>query len=89
MTKLIIHNDIVFLRDTSMSREAFERLPLCAATNGAAVAEMARAIAGRTCRVKLDRDGVPSWHAVAWLSINGTERVTAARVKFGRYQSED
>jgi hypothetical protein len=50
---------------------------------------MAKQKGGELCRAAIEREGRHEWHALAWLYINGTERVTAARVKFGRYQHED
>jgi hypothetical protein len=81
-------SEIKFLRDAHMARDAFERLPTIHAT-GASVAAMVERAGGKLCRAMIERGGRPEWHALAWLYIDGTERVTAARVKFGRYQHED
>jgi hypothetical protein len=80
--------DIIFLPDALMARDAFEQLPTLVA-DGVSVATMAKQKGGELCRATIEREGRHEWHALAWLSINGTERVTAARVKFGRYQHED
>lgn len=80
--------DIIFLPDALMAREAFEQLPTLIA-DGVSVATMARRRAGELCRAAIERDGRHEWHALAWLYINGTERVTAARVRFGSYRHED
>lgn len=80
--------DIVFLSDAVMARESFEQLPIVAG-DAARIAEAVKRLHGRLCRAVIERDGSTAWHALAWLSINGLERVAAARVKLGRYQSED
>jgi hypothetical protein len=79
---------IAFLRDALMAREAFEQLPTLVA-DGVSVAEMVKRAGGQLCRALVERDGRHEWHALAWLYLNGTERVTAARVKFGNYRRED
>lgn len=81
-------SDIVFLRDATMPREQFDTLPDLSA-DLAALVDRCKRMAGRLCRAKIERDGVRAWHAIACIYINGAERVTAARVRLGRYQSED
>jgi hypothetical protein len=81
-------SEIVFLHDALMAREAFEQLPTIA-TGGASVAAMVQRAGGKLCRALIERNGRREWHALAWLHLNGTNRVTAARIKFGRYQHED
>lgn len=78
--------DIVFLADALMAREAFEQLPMIADGD---IAGAVRRMGGKLCRAVIERDGAQAWHAIAWLYINGSERVTAARVKLGRFQSEE
>jgi hypothetical protein len=80
--------DIVFLNDAVMAREAFEQLPALAG-DAASLVTTAQRKGGQLFRAPIERNGRHEWHALAWLYINGTERITAARVKFGRYQSED
>jgi hypothetical protein len=80
--------DIVFLPDALMARDAFVQLPTLIA-DAAGVAAMAKKMAGKLCRAEIEREGRREWHALAWLYINGTERVTAARVKFGNYRAEN
>lgn len=88
MSEIIERDDIVFVRDTAMSREDFEALPFCKALGNSAVAEGVKAHRGQLCRALIARDGVRDWHVAALIYLNGTNRVTAARVQFGRYQRE-
>ncbi|MFZ5715797.1 MAG: hypothetical protein ACOY3N_23465 [Bradyrhizobium sp.] len=80
--------EIVFLNDTAIPREHFEALPVLT-VDGISIAEAVIRQGGKLCRAVLDRDGRAAWHALAWLHFNGTKRVTATRVKLGRYQEED
>lgn len=80
--------EIVYLRDAAMPREAFEQLPTIP-TDGGSVAHAVKRMRGQLCRAMIERDGGHAWHALAWININGTERVTAARVRFGHYHKED
>ena len=82
-------SDIIFVRDTVMPRDIFEQLPDCNGSNGADLAEMARAMAGRLCRAKIERNGKAAWHAIAWTHFNGTEGAVASRVVVGTYTPED
>jgi len=81
-------SDIVFLNDALMARNAFEALPAIVA-DGTSVETMIKHMGGKLCRVLIERDGRHDWHAAAVIYLNGAERITAARVKFGNYQSED
>lgn len=81
-------SEIVFLADIAIGRDHFEALPIILADAGG-IAEAVRRRGGQLCRAMLDRDGSAAWHALAYLHLNGTTRVAAARVKLGRYQSED
>jgi hypothetical protein len=81
-------SEIVFLHDALMARDAFDALPALV-LDGTSIPTMVKHMGGKLCRVLIEREGRPEWHAAAWLYINGSERVTAARVKFGRYQHED
>jgi hypothetical protein len=79
-------SEIVFLNDALMAREAFEQLPAIA---GPAIATTVERYRGRLCRALIERDGKPAWHALAWLYINGAERATAARIRFGNFRADD
>lgn len=87
-SEIIERGDIVFVRDTSMSRDDFETLPMCKPTRARDLINTVKARGGQLCRTLIERDGAKAWHVAAWIYINGTERVTAARVQFGRYQWE-
>jgi hypothetical protein len=80
--------EIVFLTDIAIPRDQFEALPILT-VDGANIAEAVMRQGGRLCRAVIEREGKAAWHALAWLHFNGTTRVTATRVKLGRYQSED
>lgn len=81
-------NEIIFLADALITREAFEALPALVGFDGGLVGAV-KNMGGQLCRTMIERDGVHAWHACAWLYINGSERVAAARVRLGRFQSED
>jgi hypothetical protein len=81
-------SEIVFVRDTVMSRDTFEQLPACA-SDGDKLVEMVKAFQGRLCRAMLEREGIAGWHAIAWHDFNGAERAVATRVIVRTYQAED
>jgi len=80
--------EIVFVRDTVMSRDTFEQLPACA-NDGGNLIEMVKALQGRLCRAMIEREGIAGWHAIAWHDFNGIECAVATRVIVRRYQAED
>lgn len=80
--------EIVFLNDALMAREHFDTLPDLGGDRRDVI-ERCKRMKDRLCRAKIERDGERAWHALAFISIDGAERITAARVKFGHYRRED
>lgn len=81
-------SDFVFFRDAVMSRDTFNSLPACVGDEKS-IAAAAKLLGGRLCRALIERDGATSWHAIAWLNVNGAEHAIASRILIRTYQSED